>query len=188
LAATFGGYDGYPTASLPSHALTLSQTAVQPLFLRSILSSWWRCPRNRRVSCRYNGACAFDSLTCNWRDTRALMASCRKRLRRLGVKPAWRRSVSNIAHRLAISEKPTIRPCANFRLATIRELRVSVSLTMATSVDDVTDQLLVDVFLGVAGEGSVANHSGSGRTPTCRSAASRKDASFTTTARTATCC
>src|ERR1700757_4058423 len=31
------GYDGYPTASLPSHALTLSQTAVQPLFLRSIL-------------------------------------------------------------------------------------------------------------------------------------------------------
>ena len=54
-----------------------------------------------------------------------------------------------------------------------------VSLTMATSVDDVTDQLLVDVFLGVAGEGSVANHSGSCRTPTCRSTASRKGASFT---------
>jgi hypothetical protein len=32
-------------------------------------------------------------------------------------------------------------------LPTIRELRVSVSLTTATSVDDVTDQLLVDVFL-----------------------------------------
>lgn len=44
---------------------------------------------------------------------------------------------------------------------------------MATSVDDVTDQLLVDVFLGVAGEGSVANHPGSGRTPTCRSAQGR---------------
>src|SRR5258708_40287345 len=56
-------------------------------------------------------------------------------------------------------------------LPTIRELRVLVSLTIATNVDDVTDQLLVDVFLGVAGEGSVANHSGSGRTPTCRSAA-----------------
>ena len=45
---------------------------------------------------------------------------------------------------------------------------------MATSVDDVTDQLLVGVFLGVAGEGSVASHSGSGRAPTSRSAASRK--------------
>nr|WP_130417563.1 hypothetical protein [Edaphobacter modestus] len=66
------------------------------------------------------------------------------------------------------------------------ELKVSFSLTMATGVDDVTDQLLVDVFLGVAGEGSVANHSGSGRTPTCRSAASRKGASFSTTATTAT--
>src|SRR5262249_28626341 len=56
--------NGYPTASLPSHTLTLPHTTVQSLSLRSIHSPWRRCPRNGRLSCRYDGACGLDSLIC----------------------------------------------------------------------------------------------------------------------------
>jgi len=51
-----GRRHGFATAIVPPHTLALSHTALQSLPLRSIHSPRWRCPRNVRLSLRYDGA------------------------------------------------------------------------------------------------------------------------------------